>query len=178
MLGEDQAEDRLRELLRDPRWALPKWRDPQQRIRKTVRRQRMRLTGMAAGVAAAVIAVALPVGIGTFSYVPGPAGGPRVPPTVYVAYGNSSAFSESVVIPISTATNKAGKPIHLNGGFVSTPDGKTLYFTTGNTVVPFSTATNKPGKPIRFASGGAAGIVINPDGTTAYVISMFSSGTI
>src|SRR5215472_14280765 len=112
MLGEDKAEDRLRELLRDPRWSLPKWRDPQQRIHRAARRQRLRLTGMAAGVAAAVTAVALPVGIGTFSYVPGPAGGPRVPPTVYVAYGNPSTPGEGVIIPISAATNKAEKPIH------------------------------------------------------------------
>ena len=72
MLGEDKAEDRLRELFRDPRWSLSAWRDPERRIRRAARRQRLRLTGMAAGVAAAVIAVAVPVGIGISGHGPGP----------------------------------------------------------------------------------------------------------
>src|SRR5215472_15780773 len=126
MLGEDKAEDRLRELLRDPRWSLPKWRDPQQRIRRAARRQRLRITGMAAGVTAAVIAVAVPVGLGASGPTPGPAGHRPAGPTVYVAYVHgcahplgacnfhSSAAAE--VIPISTATNKAGNPVKVGEG--------------------------------------------------------------
>jgi hypothetical protein len=59
MSGEDQAEARLRELLRDPRWSLPAGPDPQQRVRRTAQRQRLRLAGMAGVAAAAVIAVAI-----------------------------------------------------------------------------------------------------------------------
>jgi hypothetical protein len=77
MWGDDKAEDRLRELLRDPSWSLPVWPDPQPRIRRAARRQRLRLTGVSAGVAAAVIAVAVPVGIGASGRVPGPAGARR-----------------------------------------------------------------------------------------------------
>jgi hypothetical protein len=51
MTDEDQAEDRLRQLLRDDRWSLPPWTDTQPRIRKAARRQRV--TAAAAGAAAA-----------------------------------------------------------------------------------------------------------------------------
>ena len=66
-----------------------------------------------------------------------------------------------------------------------TPDGKTAYVitTTVNgcgpqaeqctyTVTPISTATNAPGKPIPVGFGPSnftGGIVITPDGKTAYV---------
>jgi DNA-binding beta-propeller fold protein YncE len=96
------------------------------------------------------------------------------------------------VTPINTATNKPGKPIHVgfspdafHGQIVITPDGKTAYVTTTTvngcgpqaqqctyTVTPISTATNMPGKPIHVGSGPAyftGGIVITPDGKTAYI---------
>jgi DNA-binding beta-propeller fold protein YncE len=68
------------------------------------------------------------------------------------------------VVPISTATNRPGKPIRIGIGTVIaiTPDGKTLYAAAQNTVVPISTATNRPGKPIRLRYGPPAGIVIPP----------------
>src|SRR6516225_2036223 len=117
MLGEDQAEDRLRELLRDPGWSLPKWRDPQQRIRRAARGQRVRLAGTAAGVAAALTAVAVPVGIGASGQVPGPAGPtPTAAPTLYAAYTKDSCLRCAAVIPISTATNKAGNPVKVGEG--------------------------------------------------------------
>ena len=53
------AEDRLRELLRDPAWALPAWPDAQHRVRRSARRQRRRLAGAGAAAAAVVTAVAL-----------------------------------------------------------------------------------------------------------------------
>ena len=184
MPDEEKAEDRLRELLRDPRWSLPAWRDPEQRVRRAARRQRLRVTGMAAGVAAAaVIAVAIPVGIGASGHPPRPAGRHQPPagPAVYVAYAIAHGMTATfpAVIPISTATNRAGKPINVGDGpflvgqLAITPDGRTVYAVKGGTVIPISTATNRPGKPIyvgRPRRGfNAAFIAITPDGKTAYV---------
>jgi DNA-binding beta-propeller fold protein YncE len=81
------------------------------------------------------------------------------------------------VIPISTATNTVGRPIHVgvNADQIAiTPDGKTLYVGAAGgliggpmgAVVPISTATNTPGKPIRI--GSAVTIGITPDGKTLY----------
>jgi DNA-binding beta-propeller fold protein YncE len=64
-------------------------------------------------------------------------------------------------VPISTATNTAGKPIVI-GPEVAIgidPDGKTLYAAAWSgpgsvvgrpKIVPISTATNTPDKPIRI----------------------------
>jgi hypothetical protein len=51
------CEDRLRELLRDPRWSLAPWPDAQSRVRRAARRQR-RAVAAAAGAVAVVITVA------------------------------------------------------------------------------------------------------------------------
>ena len=88
----------------------------------------------------------------------------------------------STVIPISTTTNRPGKPIRVRKGQVYwlaiTPDGKTLYaLTTVGTrfwVTPISTATGTPGTPIPTGASnsqgliGAGQITITPDGKTAY----------
>ena len=62
-----------------------------------------------------------------------------------------------------------------------TPDGKTVYVTTGSSVTPISTANGTPGKPIhvggslrapaviRYWARFLGRIVITPDGKTAYV---------
>ncbi len=50
-------EDRLRELLRDPRWSLAPWPDAQSRVLRAARRQRRAAAG-AAGAVAVVIAAA------------------------------------------------------------------------------------------------------------------------
>jgi DNA-binding beta-propeller fold protein YncE len=67
----------------------------------------------------------------------------------------------NTVVPISTATNKVGKPIRLASGcgssppvqtfasFAITPDGKTAYVACASHVVPISTATDTPGRPVR-----------------------------
>jgi DNA-binding beta-propeller fold protein YncE len=111
--------------------------------------------------------------------------------TAYVAATANVNTGEDLVIPISTATNKAGHPIkvgsdHFINQIAITPDGKTAYVVTlppvpGNVVIPISTATHKAGKPIRFGSdchpvveGGYSFttfdfIAITPDGKTAYV---------
>ena len=81
------------------------------------------------------------------------------------------------VTPISTATNKPGKPINAGrspGAIAITPDGKTAYVLSQRGVVPISTATNKPGKPIN-AGKDLDGIAITPDGRTAYVVSTSSA---
>ena len=86
-------------------------------------------------------------------------------------------------MPISTATNRAGKPIKVpdnpgSGQIAITPDGKTAYLLSGpHTVIPISTATNTPGQPIQLKSGCSTrlaaepdlSIAITPDGKTAYV---------
>ena len=72
--------------------------------------------------------------------------------TVYVV---DSGGPGGTVTPISTATNKPGKPIKVAGnayGAAITPDGKTLYIANASTpgaVTPISTATNTAGPPIK-----------------------------
>lgn len=67
---DDDAENRLRELFRDPRWSLPPWPDAEARVRNAARRQRLRaarLTAVAgitvvAAITAVVVVPALPGG--------------------------------------------------------------------------------------------------------------------
>jgi hypothetical protein len=49
------GEERLRELMHDPGWSLPPWRNAEQRIRRAARRQRA-VTGVVAAAAAVVLA--------------------------------------------------------------------------------------------------------------------------
>jgi DNA-binding beta-propeller fold protein YncE len=111
--------------------------------------------------------------------------------TAYVTTGSAT------VVPISTATNTPGKPIHIiransfgtatnttGKPIAITPDGKTAYAATNVLecppqgspcsipVVPISTATGTPGKPIYVGGvlrSGVGQIAIAPDGKTAYV---------
>jgi DNA-binding beta-propeller fold protein YncE len=81
------------------------------------------------------------------------------------SFQGTEGLCPGTVTPISTATNKAGKPIHAGASvdIAITPDGKTLYAAALNKVVPISTATNTPGKPIRHVGPGyPRGIVITP----------------
>jgi hypothetical protein len=55
--NDDHCEDRLRALLRDPRWSLPAWPDADARIRRAAQRQRRATATLAAGACAVVIAV-------------------------------------------------------------------------------------------------------------------------
>ena len=126
--------------------------------RRLVRRRIREAAGVLAVVVVAVVGVTAAVRV--FGAAPGPAAHhrPAVPATVYVIY-QSAPESPDKLILISTATNRAGKPIHVrsNYGLATTPDGKTLYAAsstaTRNTVTPISTATNRTGKPI-FTSRG------------------------
>jgi len=99
--------------------------------------------------------------------------------TAYVSTGYPSS-----VVPVSTSTNTAGKPIELarpdnpgGGQIVITPDGKTAYVLAGTyTVHPIATASNVAGPPIQLKSdcqdklGSAQDVMaITPDGKTVYV---------
>ena len=73
------------------------------------------------------------------------------------------------MIPISTSTNRPGKPINLGqawvpfgGSIAVTPNGKALYAAARNKVVPISTATNTPGKTIRLPFGRPSQILTTP----------------
>jgi len=180
MPDDANLENKLRGLLRDPKWSVPPRPDAQARIRQAARRQRVRkasLTGAAAGTVIVACAAIIPATIGLLGHTRGPAAGHRPPggSAVYVAYPNPDPHKLGAITPISTATNKPGKPIRLpfNGEIASTLDGKTLYLATGNSVIPIKTATNKPGKPIRLGSSAYA-IDMNPDGKTAYVTGFFA----
>ncbi len=70
------------------------------------------------------------------------------------------------VTPISTATNRPGKPIKVGRGpdaIAITADGKTAYVANNysGTVTPLQTATNTTEKPIKVGRGPAA-IAITP----------------
>ncbi len=78
--------------------------------------------------------------------------------------------------PISTATNKPGKPIDFPGyagPIAITPNGRTAYVLSrafsvqGGRVTPINTATNKALKAIKLPNVGV--IAITPNGKTAYV---------
>ncbi len=87
--------------------------------------------------------------------------------TVYVADRGSGA-----VVPVNTATGKAGKPIKVGSEptFIAiTPDSKTAYVATSDGIYPIRTATNKIEKPIKIRNFVATAIAITPDGRTAWV---------
>jgi YVTN family beta-propeller protein len=138
-----------------------------------------RPAGRRARAAAGVLAVAGVAVTGvTAGAAPGPAAAHRpAAPTVYASYTTGISPRKDLAIPISTATNKAGKPIGVgvDGGqqIAITPDGKTAYVlnTAADTVVPVSTASNKAGTPIPVGRSrmGPWFIAITPDGKTAYV---------
>ena len=62
---DDDAQNRLRELFRDPRWSLPPWPDAEARVRNAARRQRLRAARVTAvaGIAAvaAITAIVVPM---------------------------------------------------------------------------------------------------------------------
>jgi DNA-binding beta-propeller fold protein YncE len=87
------------------------------------------------------------------------------------------------VMPISTATNRAGKPVRVvyqrgegTDQVLAAPDGKTVYVldTTG-AVTPISAATHRPGKPVELGQE-LAEMAITPDGKTLYVAMFYPSG--
>ncbi len=102
--------------------------------------------------------------------------------TVYVIGSGTGSAPALQVTPISTTTNKPGKSVTIevgqygNANPVMTPDGHAIYLSVGSAdgtvgIVPFSTVTDKAGKMISLGSAEIMGVVISPDGRTAYVLS-------
>jgi YVTN family beta-propeller protein len=88
--------------------------------------------------------------------------------TAYVAN-----YDTNRVIPIDTATKRAGQPIRVGSApdaIAITPDGKTAYVANGNahSVTPIDIATNTAGQPIQTGDWPGP-IAITPDGKTVYV---------
>src|SRR5208282_5514582 len=113
-----------------------------------------------------------------------------ITPNGKTAYALGPAAGPSEIIPIATATNTPEKAIKVGmtvGGpyqMAITPDGKTLYVISWTKegeapsyVIPIATATNTPGKPIKIQNADTVGIVMNPDGETAYAIGQSTAGT-
>jgi YVTN family beta-propeller protein len=93
------------------------------------------------------------------------------PPTAYVT---CQGIVAGEVVPVNTATNKAGSAINLGPDPVPiaiTPDGKTAYVGDyiSDKVTPINTATNTAGRTIRAGSAEVA-IAITPNGKTVYVV--------
>lgn len=86
--------------------------------------------------------------------------------TVYVPY-----LHKGTVMPISTATNTAGRPIPVPAAttMVFTRGGRIAFVIGRGMVTPISTATSTPGKA--FSIGRHADLLaFAPDGKTVYVI--------
>jgi DNA-binding beta-propeller fold protein YncE len=94
--------------------------------------------------------------------------------TIYV-----SGDEPNAVIPVSTVTDKVGKPIEFGRQvpmqILITPNGKTAYVTglEGSEIYPIATATNAMEKPIKAGPGlgGYYRMAITPDGKTLYTVS-------
>ena len=91
-----------------------------------------------------------------------------------------SGDEPNAVIPVSTVTDKVGKPIEFGAHYVPTqilitPNGRTAYVTDiqGGEIYPIATATDTLEKPIRTgpAGGGYYQMAITPDGKTLYAVS-------
>jgi DNA-binding beta-propeller fold protein YncE len=167
----DAIERRLRELM-DAAAGEPPRQISVGSLRRRVFRRRAAesVAGVAAVAVVAVAAVLIPVGFGA-RHAAGPDG----------RYGLGGRAD---VVPVSTATNTAGKPIELarpdnpgGGQIVITPDGKTAYVLAGTyTVHPIATASNLAGPPIQLkshchgqGSSAQAAMAITPDGKTVYL---------
>lgn len=93
-------EDRLRELLRDPRWSLAPWPDAQSRVLRAARRQRRAAAGAAGAVAVVIAAAAftLPAVLGS-SPAQMPAGQPTVAGPASRPGPAGSSSSQATVTP-------------------------------------------------------------------------------
>jgi DNA-binding beta-propeller fold protein YncE len=120
--------------------------------------------------------------------------GRQVPTQILITPNGKTAYVMGLmgdeIYPISTATNTMEKPIKAGQGpggpyqMAITPNGKTLYDVSFNGksrgpsyVIPISTATNTAGKPIKIQNADTIGILMNPNGRTAYDIGQSMTGT-
>ena len=92
--------------------------------------------------------------------IPGPSGADLVGIAITrdgnTAFAVSSSRGATTIIPIATATNTPGKPIHVgdqgSGAIAITPDGRTAYIASGrDTVIPVALARRAAGSPTRRA---------------------------
>lgn len=152
------------------------------RAGRTLRRRR-RVTGAASLSAVAVVVVstvpALTSGAGHKVGKPGPAAVAEPLANARTAY---VATSSDTVVPVSLASNSAGRPIKVPGviddPFViqagASPNGRTVYevgMTGGNgaTVTPIDTATNTAGPVITIKKAEPQYFAVAPNGKTAYL---------
>jgi hypothetical protein len=112
MHADDRTEDRLRELLRDPRWTLPSWPDAVQRVRRAARRQRLRAMSIAIGGGTfAIAAVVIPLALM-------PAG--RTGPATSTHLGLSAA---SAHCPVTRPMPQLPAPARAATGGLGVPNG-------------------------------------------------------
>jgi YVTN family beta-propeller protein len=96
--------------------------------------------------------------------------------TLYVGTNADVPGEDDTVTPVSTATNRPGKPIRVGPGIDAiaiTPNGKTAYVASYNagTVTPIRLATGAAGKPIAVGTDlGPGAIAITPNGATLYAL--------
>src|SRR6516165_8806090 len=136
-------------------------------------RHRRRARGIA-GVLAAITVIVATISVASLSPRPAVVPAPRPAGAVmYVAASNG-------MIPVTTGTNTAGKPIKIGAiptAIAITPDGKTAYIADEHpaAVTPVTTATGTPGTPINIG-GFPWAIAITPDGKTAYTVDLPAYG--
>ena len=120
------GEDRLRQMMRDPRWSLPAWPDAHARVRRAARRQRLALAS-AGAVAAVVIAAAALVPVSLLGSASTPvAKGP--PPVVGHVTRPAKVHRSHVIPPVGSAGfpariyPAATKPSAVTGALTLCPD--------------------------------------------------------
>jgi DNA-binding beta-propeller fold protein YncE len=96
--------------------------------------------------------------------------GTRPPVTVYVA---SSVSGNVTAIRVG---HTAGRTINTDGAhcLAATPNGRTVYVSSGHGVIPINTATNKAGPAFQ---GGGPDLVVGPYGKTLYGVGFGGSVT-
>jgi hypothetical protein len=118
MSDDSTAENRLREALRDPRWALPTWPDPQDRVRRLARRQRIIAASLGAGatavVAAAIVVPLAVLGGGQGTSVPTMKSVPTIRPAAPAAPAARHNSPAVVVMPstVGMSANTALAVLH------------------------------------------------------------------
>ena len=131
--------------------------------RRLVRRRIREAAGVLAVVVVAVVGVTAAVRV--FGAAPGPAAPHRpAAPTVYVTYAREARdaapqASPVTLIPISTATNRAGKPIQRRAAAISiaiTPDGKTALRRSTPTLARSPRSAPPPTRPVSRSTSAAA----------------------
>jgi DNA-binding beta-propeller fold protein YncE len=107
---------------------------------------------------------------------PAPTAGPDRASSAWVG---ARPARTGVVVPISTATSRTGKPIRIPGNpsaIAVAPDGRTAYVLDDpgpgarpETAIPVSVITHLAGRPVPVAAQ-SFDIAFAPDGKTAYVL--------